>query len=197
MYRLIRNGEQIAVVMELTRCQLQSNGYVVLSKDGDGIVYGDKVYNVPGHEYLTIEKIDDMSAAVAEMANSGVASIAFVKLVEAGQIDDVTAAEHSDLFASWHPDIAYAVDQMAQYEGALYRCIQAHTSQADWTPPSVPALWKAVGDPGEEWPAWSQPIGAHDAYDLGAKVSHKGKHYVSTVAANVWEPGVYGWEVSA
>ena len=37
-------------------------------------------------------------------------------------------------------------------------------------------------------------IGAHDAYALGAKVSHKEKHWTSTVANNVWEPGVYGWE---
>lgn len=39
-----------------------------------------------------------------------------------------------------------------------------------------------------------QDIGAHDAYALGAKVSHKEKHWTSTVANNVWEPGVYGWE---
>ena len=30
----------------------------------------------------------------------------------------------------------------------------------------------------------------------GAKVSHKEKHWISTVDSNVWEPGVYGWEES-
>ena len=34
----------------------------------------------------------------------------------------------------------------------------------------------------------------HDAYPLGAKVSHNEKHWTSTVENNVWEPGVYGWE---
>ena len=49
----------------------------------------------------------------------------------------------------------------------------------------------------EEWPAWVQPTGAHDAYAKGAKVSHNDKHWISEVDDNTWEPGVYGWtEVS-
>ncbi len=40
---------------------------------------------------------------------------------------------------------------------------------------------------------WVQPTGAHDAYGLGAKVAHKGQTWTSIAAANVWEPGVYGW----
>ena len=51
----------------------------------------------------------------------------------------------------------------------------------------------AYTDPAEEWPEWSQPVGAHDAYSKDAKVSHNGKHWTSTVDSNVWEPGVYGW----
>ena len=42
-------------------------------------------------------------------------------------------------------------------------------------------------------PAWSQPLGAHDAYAAGAKVSHNGQHWTSDINGNVWEPGVYGW----
>ena len=57
----------------------------------------------------------------------------------------------------------------------------------------TPALWSKVGDPAEEWPAWSQPLGAHDAYNAGDKVSHNGKHWTSDTDGNVWEPGVYGW----
>lgn len=77
--------------------------------------------------------------------------------------------------------------------GKRIRCVQAHTSQADWTPDATASLWKKIGDPTEEWPAWSQPIGAHDAYNSGDKVSHNGKHWTSNIDANVWEPGVYGW----
>lgn len=66
-------------------------------------------------------------------------------------------------------------------------------TEADWTPDATASLWKKIGDPTEEWPAWSQPIGAHDAYNSGDKVSHNGKHWTSNIDANVWEPGVYGW----
>ena len=74
--------------------------------------------------------------------------------------------------------------------------MQAHKSQDDWTPDQAKSIWAQVADPAEEWPAWSQPIGAHDAYTLGAKVSHADKHWVSTVDDNVWEPGTHGWEVA-
>jgi len=76
----------------------------------------------------------------------------------------------------------------------LYRTVSEHTSQADWTPDVSASLWVKVGDPTEEYPAWSQPIGSHDAYAMGDKVSYGEKHWVSTVDGNVWQPGIYGWE---
>ena len=79
----------------------------------------------------------------------------------------------------------------------LYRCLQGHTSQETWTPDAAPSLWVAISDPAEEWPAWVQPTGAHDAYAQGDKVSHNGKHWISNVDNNVWEPGVYGWTEAA
>ena len=54
-----------------------------------------------------------------------------------------------------------------------------------------------TSDPADKWPEWSQPLGAHDAYSKGDQVSHNGKHWISTADANVWEPGVYGWEEQA
>lgn len=136
--------------------------------------------------------LQDNAIAMAQNA-SDVTSIAFVVLAESGAIDEVTATEHTDIFAAWEPSVAYTVGALRTYDGVLYKCAQAHTSQSDWTPPATPALWAKAGDPAEEWPEWSQPIGAHDAYALGDKVSHSGKHWESTVNSNVWEPGVYGW----
>ena len=121
------------------------------------------------------------------------AAIAFVVLAENGQIDAVTAAEQSTLFAEWVPGVKYTVGNLRQYGGILYRCVQDHTSQEGWEPDKAASLWAVTSDPAEEWPAWSQPVGAHDAYSAGAKVNHKGKHWTSTVDGNVWEPGVYGW----
>ena len=59
-----------------------------------------------------------------------------------------------------------------------------------WAPP---VGWREVVSQG--YPAWVQPTGAHDAYALGFIVTHKGQNWRSDYAANVWEPGVFGWTV--
>lgn len=116
------------------------------------------------------------------------------KLIEqlAVTLDDETALTGVELFPAWVVGKAYAVNDRTQYNGTLYKCVQAHTSQADWTPDATPALWTVVTV--EEWPEWVQPAGAHDAYDKDSKVTHNGKKWISSYDANVWEPGVYGWE---
>ena len=111
-------------------------------------------------------------------------------------LDDETALTGVELFPPWSVGKSYATGDRVQYEGTLYKCVQAHTSQADWTPPVTPALWTAVSL--DEYPAWVQPTGAHDAYGKGDKVTHSGKRWTSDVDNNTWEPGVYGWtEVAA
>lgn len=115
------------------------------------------------------------------------------KLIEqlAITLDDETALTGVELFPMWAIDIAYAVDDRVQHEGTLYKCVQAHTSQENWTPDATPALWVIVTV--EEWPEWVQPTGAQDAYAKDAKVTHNGERWISDVDSNVWEPGVYGW----
>lgn len=111
-------------------------------------------------------------------------------------LSDETALTGVELFPPWSVGKAYATGDRVQYEGTLYKCVQAHTSQADWTPPVTPALWTAVSL--DEYPTWVQPTGAHDAYSKGDKVTHNGKRWTSDVDNNTWEPGVYGWaEVTA
>ena len=107
-------------------------------------------------------------------------------------LDDETALTGVELFPMWAIDIAYAIGDRVQHGGTLYKCVQAHTSQADWTPDATPALWVVVTI--EEWPEWVQPTGAQDAYAKDSKVTHNGKKWISSYDANVWEPGVYGWE---
>ena len=110
-------------------------------------------------------------------------------------LNDGDAADAPELFPIWAPDTDYIKGQRVRDEGLLYKLIpETHHSQADWPPHLVPAIWTRVDDPGEEWPEWRQPTGAQDAYAKGAKVSYNGQHWVSKVDANVWAPGVYGWD---
>ena len=104
---------------------------------------------------------------------------------------DENALKVIDLFPVWTVGISVAKDSRYQYNGKLYKCVQAHTTQSDWQPDVTPALWVKVSL--DEWPEWIQPIGAHDAYAKGDKVTHNSKKWTSDVDANTWEPGVYGW----
>lgn len=105
------------------------------------------------------------------------------------QAETVTA-----LFPQWESAVAYEVGDRRQYDGLLYRCVQAHTAQSDWTPDKTPALWVRTST--EEWPEWVQPQGSADAYSKGDKVTYKGEHYISLIDGNVWSPEAYpaGWE---
>ena len=114
-------------------------------------------------------------------------------------LEDADALDAVELFPLWAVGVAYSVGERVQYDGKLYKVVQAHTSQADWTPPIVPALFTEVAKPGEI-PVWKQPTGAQDAYNKGDKVYYPTKDddiYESLIDANVWSPNDYpqGWKV--
>ena len=124
-------------------------------------------------------------------------AIAYRNKIEtaASTMTDEAALNAVELFPTWAIGKAYAVNDRAQYNGTLYKCIQAHTSQSDWMPSATPALWKTVSI--DEYPEWVQPTGAHDAYNIGDKVTYNGQHYVCTSDGNVYAPDVYGWQLEA
>ena len=124
-------------------------------------------------------------------------SIAFVKMAEKGDIDEITASEHIDMFIPWAENVAYNIGDLRQYESALYKCLQAHTSQADWTPDTATSLWKVCGINENGIAEWSQPISTSDVYMTGDDVMYNDVHYRSLIDNNVWSPTDYpqGWEV--
>ena len=119
------------------------------------------------------------------------------RLIEqaAVSLPDEDALEGIELFPVWATGVAYTLGERMRYEGKLYKCVQAHTSQAGWEPDKTPALWTEVAEPGEI-PVWRQPTGAQDAYKKGDKVHYPDKDgpvYVSDLDNNTWPPDVYGW----
>lgn len=104
---------------------------------------------------------------------------------------DKTLIDNKAVFEFWRAEINAEKDKIYRYGENIYKCIQPHTTQDDWTPDKVPALFVKISL--EEYPEWVQPTGAHDAYMKGAKVSRNSKHWISGVDNNIWEPGVYGW----
>ena len=123
------------------------------------------------------------------------------KIIERGTVvlDDTEALEVPELFPSWEVGKAYAVGDRMRYGEQLYKVVQTHTSQADWTPDATPALYTPVAEP-HEIPVWRRPTGAQDAYMKGDKVHYPTADdpiYESLIDNNVWSPEEYaqGWEV--
>lgn len=112
--------------------------------------------------------------------------------IQAKTVDDETAVLVPNLFDVWSDSKHYEKDERVTYNGTLYKCLQAHDAQADWTPTGAPSLWAEVlpGQSGEIG-AWKQP-GSTNGYKTGDKVTHNGKTWESTADNNVWEPGAVG-----
>ena len=116
---------------------------------------------------------------------------------------DEQALEISTVYPAWKDGKAYAQGDIITYgvndagDPKLYRVAQAHTSQADWIPSGTNALYTPIGLTDDGYPVWSQPTGAHDAYNKGDIVDYNGTLYKSTIDGNVWAPDAYpaGWEI--
>lgn len=113
-------------------------------------------------------------------------------------LDDSDALDAPALFPAWASGKAYALNDRVRYSEKLYKCVQAHTSQSDWTPDATSALWTEVAKPGEI-PVWRQPTGAQDAYMTGDKVWYPDRDttvYESLIDNNTWSPEAYpqGWQ---
>lgn len=204
MYEIRKDGGVIALTEKPNYIRRHADGFYILceEEDAQGVAVDGTPYHLFGRESMD-EEMETVLLLETDGGNiiqeqQAVSGIVFVSLAESGGIDDVTSAEHTDIFSPWAYPINYTVGQIRKHAGKLYKCLTAHTSQADWKPEDSPSLWVGISDPAEEWPEWSQPVGSTDAYAQGDKVSHGGKHWISDVDSNVWEPGVYGWtEVTA
>ena len=116
----------------------------------------------------------------------------------AQSLTDADALEGVELFAAWSGDgVQYAKDDRVRYEGTLYKVLQAHTSQAGWTPTAAPSLFAKVLIPvAGEIPDWEQPDSTNP-YMKGDRVRYNGKVYESLIDNNVWSPDAYpaGWKL--
>lgn len=121
----------------------------------------------------------------------------------AGTLTEEQALEVATIYPQWQAGVAYKTGEIVSYgvnstgDPQLYKIVQDHTSQADWLPDATASLYDAFGLDESGYPVWSQPTGAHDAYNTGDIVNYNGTLYQSTIDGNVWSPDAYptGWTV--
>ena len=123
--------------------------------------------------------------------------------VAGATLTDELALECVHLYRPWEVGRVVSVGEFLTYgvnsvgDPKLYKVVIEHTAQADWTPDTSPSLFTPIGLDDEGYPIWSQPTGAHDAYNKGDIVNYNGVLYKSLIDGNVYSPDTYpaGWAV--
>lgn len=71
--------------------------------------------------------------------------------IQGANLPDTQAMEVADLYPAWAEGKAYTKDEIVKYgvnqdnETQLWKVVQPHTSQADWTPDKAPSLFSKIG----------------------------------------------------
>ena len=118
------------------------------------------------------------------------------KLIRVDELSEEELLDIIDLYENYQVDKLYKEDDIFRYEGKLYKVIQEHTSQEDWIPSELPALYLNMM-PENVIPEWIPPTGSHDAYNVGDKVIYEGQVYECMIDGNTWPPTDYpqGWKL--
>ena len=180
-------AEGVVTAQQLTAIQNDS-GYVVVS------VMDDSDPEAPVEpDDLTPTELEALRSEIASVYHDDVAKLATDDTVNPLAIADklVTA----NRFPPWRVGEAVDAGDVRSHNRNLYEVVQGHTTQGDWPPDIAVALFKRYYNPDNAPEPWRQPLGAHDAYRIGQRVTHNGSTWESTVDANSWEPGVFGWSL--
>lgn len=163
-------------------------------KDGKPIVFSSEPENVD-LRYKTTSTFVDTGSEILQVwdivpaeGTETDSAVALAKIL-AVDLDDDVALQVPALYPEWISGYTYEKGDRVRYRGELYKLIQAHTSQADWTPVTAPSLFAKIlpgqsGEIGE----WVQPDSTN-GYSIGDRVTYNGKLWESIVNNNVDVPG--------
>lgn len=167
---LDENGEQITEegvfpdtnVWDVYRAEEQTNGR------GEAVIvrYCRKYTDQEINNRKEQQKLSEMQAAAVLVAQ-----------IQAQSLPDEQAVAVKSIYPAWSPDsVQYAVDYKVLHDDILYKCISAHTSQADRAPGVAPALWTAV-ETGEHAGTLEDPVPVPDTVTTAGMEYECGKYY--------------------
>lgn len=130
------------------------------------------------------------------------------KILSYSSMSEIDKADLVKDIQEWAVGLKLIVGDKVRRGNIAYEVIQPHTTQADWLPENVPALFKLYvptkTDSGEEViPYYIKPTGGHDVKKKGEKFlfreedGYDGKIYESVIDNNSWDYKEYpqGWKL--
>ena len=155
----------------------------------------ERLSDVEGNVETAMKDIEEIKESGGVVPENYGAVFAMAKINAEEITDDEQALKVADLYDVWSGDgVTYKTGKYLLYKDILYKVLQNHTSQTDWTPDTASSLYaKVLTDPSGSVLPWEQPQSTNP-YKKGDRVTHKGKTWESLVDSNVWEPGAVGTE---
>ena len=104
---------------------------------------------------MTADEIAEIQEAFARaeaaekkrpLTEAEVSRMLIAQQINALSVDDAMACRMREFYPEWKSGVALSVGHKLQYGGRLYRVIQAHTSQDDWTPDAVASLFERIDE---------------------------------------------------
>lgn len=88
MYKVMKDGKVLTIADRLLRCKRQSNGVNVIAGDGEGVIVGGTIYNLPGYETVVIEDVSgDIRKPIDDIVADGMtANDIYLALAELGEL---------------------------------------------------------------------------------------------------------------
>lgn len=164
---------------------------------GDSVAEAMKYFNIYEKDGMLYKKTED-SQALQEIGINNTEATDFRVAVDSliQTMTDEEAAAAIVLFPVWQSGKDYNVNDRVKYNNKLYKVLQAHTSQDDWTPDVAASLFACLltDEEGGTIQEWVQPDSTN-GYSAGDKVTYNGAIYTSLIDNNVWSPADYpaGW----
>lgn len=148
MYKIIKDGATVGLTGAPNYIKKLDNGCYGLcsEQEAQGVAFNGVPYQLAdraemgGLEAVTVAEVNEIDVTSDHLAAAQV----FVEQAEVGSIDDNTALQHKGLFEVWRAGAVCRAGALRNFEGALYKCRQEHTSQEEWKPATTPALWAII-----------------------------------------------------
>ena len=111
------------------------------------------IYENGVYRELTAEEIAEIEAAQAvweatertrPLTAEEVTAMLIKQQINTLNVNDNTALRMTAFYPEWAENTEYTTGYKVQRSGRLWRCLQAHTSQAGWEPENAASLWTEI-----------------------------------------------------
>lgn len=105
--------------------------------EGQAVTDALRMAALPLESFVTVSAEDALTETLGLLLRSAVSD---------GRITDAELLRVAPALEGrlWQPGIAVSVGDVYSFGAFLWKCVQAHTTQGDWSPDLTPALWHKV-----------------------------------------------------